>query len=367
LSLFHTLNTATTLAEWLHQPDSVVQFFAARARILGEAINDVLWDNSVGAFRDSTSRPQLHPQDANALAIVFEVTNPERNQEIKRYLLRNWTPIGPNPPELPGNVSPFITSFELRALFMAGDTRRALDLMKRVWGWYLLNPNGTQSTMIEGYRTDGTFGYRATRGYGNDPSYVSHAHGWSSGATSALTNFIGGIAVLEKAAARWGYHPQFYNLKFAETGFTTSFGKYRTRWSIEPGGYDLFLDMPWDTEGIILLPPFEDQGMNVTINGEHSDATEYDIGITLDVPGGVYDITVRKDPTKQKAKMPAPSPSPTSTRPPTTSTSRPRPIIPGLGLGSLGKLGQNRPKLPIFGGTRGGGKQSPNLQNLRRR
>ena len=61
---------------------------------------------------------------------------------------------------------------------------------------------------------------------------MSHAHGWSTGPTSALTNFVAGIDILERAGARWGFNPQFGDLSFAEAGVVTPLGTYyRSRWS----------------------------------------------------------------------------------------------------------------------------------------
>ncbi len=47
-------------------------------------------------------------------------------------------------------------------------------------------------------------------GYGNDPSYVSHAHGWSSGPTSTLTNYLVGLQVTRPAGAEWALKPAFW-------------------------------------------------------------------------------------------------------------------------------------------------------------
>ena len=46
-------------------------------------------------------------------------------------------------------------------------------------------PYGTASTFWEGYKTDGTSDY--------SDNYVSAAHGWSTGPTSALTFYVLGI------------------------------------------------------------------------------------------------------------------------------------------------------------------------------
>jgi hypothetical protein len=197
--------------------------------------------------------------------------------DISDRLTEYWTDIGPASPELPDNISPFITSFELQAHLTLQKTNRALDLLRRTWGWYLNNQNGTQSTLIEGYRTDGTFGYRSDRGYGNDPSYVSHSHGWSSGPTSALTNYIAGLGITDRAGSKWLIAPQLGDLSYAEAGFTTPLGKFRVAWQRvdaaptsnastfrDFAGYDVQIDTPLGTEGEVVLP-FLEEGIEPSV------------------------------------------------------------------------------------------------------
>jgi hypothetical protein len=209
--------------------------------------------------------------------------------------MKNWTPIGAETPELAGNISPFISSFELQAHFSLRQTGRALDLMKRTWGWYLNHPNGSQSTMIEGYRTDGTFGYRYERGYGRDPSYVSHSHGWSAGPTSALTNYIAGLSILGRAGYVWSVKPQFDVLRFAEAGFVTKLGKFSTKWTQNPSakGYDVTINTPQGTTGIVSLPSLAGDNMAVLINGTSPPWKEGPTGMDFQLPGGSWTISVR--------------------------------------------------------------------------
>jgi hypothetical protein len=203
------------------------------------------------------------------MAILFNATWDNRTSSISDRLRDDWTDIGPVTPELPDNISPFISGFELQAHFSLYKTGRALNLVKRTWGWYINNPNGTESTLIEGYRADGSFGYRAERGYANDPSYVSHAHGWSAGPTSALTTYIAGLSLTDVAGSKWKIAPLLGELTFAEAGFTTSLGKFRVAWQRvdasgntttfrDFAGYDVQIETPLGTEGEVVLPFLEE-------------------------------------------------------------------------------------------------------------
>ena len=206
----------------------------SRAEDLRTAIFNHFWDPEEGAFRDGWQNRTLYPQDANSQALAFGVVEPASPEAlaVSTALARNWTPIGPACPELPGNVSPFISSIELQAHFAANRPDRALKLMHALWGWYLSHPNGTGSTVIEGYLVDGTWGYRGTAGYGNDASYVSHAHGWGSGPVTALSNYLVGLRVTSPGGQEWVLRPSFGTVAEAEAGFTTPIGKFSARYKV---------------------------------------------------------------------------------------------------------------------------------------
>lgn len=84
------------------------------------AIMDQFWNDTLGAFKDSPSNLTLYPQDANSMAIAFSVIPPKSKQakRVSDYLADNWTPIGPVCPELPSNVSPFISPIRTTTVFI---------------------------------------------------------------------------------------------------------------------------------------------------------------------------------------------------------------------------------------------------------
>ncbi|KAK9792147.1 putative Alpha-L-rhamnosidase six-hairpin glycosidase domain-containing protein [Seiridium cardinale] len=298
-SLYRTLVTGSELAKLVDDTE-VSNTYASRAADLQGAINEYLWVSDKGAFKDNATDTALLPQDANSLAVLFNVTTSEQDQNISTQLTGNWNDIGAVSPELPGEISPFISSFEIQAHFLAGQAPRALDLIRRSWGWYLNNENGTQSTVIEGYLEDGSFGYRYNRGY-SDPSYTSHAHGWSAGPTSALTNFVLGLEVTGLAGSEWAMMPQFGDLTFAEGGFSTILGKFQASWAVadDGNGYNVTVSTPAGTSGTVLLPLLADDcdEASVTFDGETSTWTVGLVGKRLGfekiVGGGNHTFIVR--------------------------------------------------------------------------
>ncbi|RAK71308.1 putative alpha-L-rhamnosidase B [Aspergillus fijiensis CBS 313.89] len=256
------------LATWAGDTTGLSDTYTTRAEKLREAINEYCWDDSYGAFKDNATDTTLHPQDANSMALLFGVVDSERAASISEKLTENWTPIGAVAPELPENISPFISSFEIQGHFTVGQPARALELIRRSWGWYYNNENGTQSTVIEGYLQNGTFGYRSSRGYYYDTAYVSHAHGWSSGPTSALTNYIVGLTVTSPVGATWKLAPQFGDLKTAQAGFTTSLGQFQASWTKQSNEYSLQFTVPKGTTGSLALPYLNSKKPTITIDGK---------------------------------------------------------------------------------------------------
>ncbi|KAF7185318.1 hypothetical protein HII31_13297 [Pseudocercospora fuligena] len=270
--LYKTLLTGADLASWLNKP-SLHEKWTSQASLLKSNIFSHLFDGSYAMFRDNATNTTLFPQDANSMALLWGVVSPNTTfaTSISNRLTTRWRKRGAEAPELPHNISPFISSFEIQGHFEIGETSRGLELIRRCWGWYLNNPNGTQSTVIEGYLTNGSFAYRNYRGYAYDASYTSHAHGWSSGPTSALTNYVLGLSVTGPAGSTWMLKPQFGDLNSVEGGFVTKLGKYWAAWNVtEDGrGYSLAWRTPVGTKGVVVLPELDGGagGQKVVVEG----------------------------------------------------------------------------------------------------
>lgn len=161
---------------------------------------------------------------------------------------------------------------------------------------------------------------KGSRGYENDFSYVSHAHGWSAGPTSALTEFVLGLSVTGRVGSTWQFAPQFgSDLTFAEGGFTTSLGKFSASWTTDNtttnimppssknssnssgGGYMASVKTPTGTVGQFVLPVVE-QGVlpTVVVDGVQAGnvtwarktGVVFDTVLISDVNGGNHTIVV---------------------------------------------------------------------------
>ncbi|KAI1866890.1 hypothetical protein JX265_001261 [Neoarthrinium moseri] len=287
---YRTLVTGAVLADWAGDTTGLGPLWLEQAeKIKGLTITNN-WDSQSGAFFDTSERRNIHPQDGNSLAVYFGLVNASSSEAaaVSTYLTQNWTPIGAECEELPGEISPFVSSFEIQAHLLAGQTQRALELIRRSWGWYLNHPNGTQSTMIEGYLVDGTWGYRHDAGYQEVYSYTSHAHGWATGPVTALTEHILGLSVTGRAGSEWRLAPQPGDLTHAEGGFTTRLGKFQASWTkTDDGSIKVDYDVPDGTTGEVVVPV---DGMDAVVNGGQGKRSVFEI---VEGRGGRKSVLIR--------------------------------------------------------------------------
>ncbi|TAQ87104.1 hypothetical protein B7494_g4573 [Chlorociboria aeruginascens] len=290
--MYRTLITGSSMATWANDTD-LASTLATQAVTLKTAVNANNYDSSVGAFKDSDTDDSVHPEDGNSMALAFDGANASYFNAISEQLTTNWGPIGAVCPELSGNIVGFVQSFEVKGHLAVGQATRALKLMRLSWGWYLNSPYGTGSTALEGYLSDGSFGYRADAGYQGDYAYTSHSHGWSTGPTAALSNYIVGLQLTSPGGQTWTLAPQLGDLTSAEGGFTTPLGRFYASWALVDGGYNLSYSAPDGTTGTLNLPG-QSSGSKVKRNGEHV-AGFFDKlrrVVSLQGDGGTHELSV---------------------------------------------------------------------------
>jgi hypothetical protein len=89
------------------------------------------------------------------------------------------------------------------------------------------------STLIEGLTANGSIAYRWNDGYGNDPSYTSHAHGWSTAPTSVFIQYVLGLRFIQPAGKVWTLQPFLFGLGAAEGGYEGVEGWFGVKWSLK--------------------------------------------------------------------------------------------------------------------------------------
>ncbi|MGY0021025.1 alpha-L-rhamnosidase-related protein [Streptomyces sp. YJ-C3] len=269
-----------------------------KAGALKTAIDDAgYWDGATGLYRNKPGAT-LYPQDANALVLWFGlVDDEERAQAISQALAKRWTKTGALSPEkTDSSVHPFPGSMEVHGHFAAGRARTALDLIRLEWGYMLDAPQGTASTFWEGYKTDGSSDYSG--------SYMSAAHGWSTGPTSALTFHLLGIAPVADGKGTYRIAPQPGDVKRAEGQLTTPTGVIAVSWqSTGRGEFGLTAAIPARRVTEVAVPMLDANSYVVRVNGKAAwdrDARSYDAqyeGGYVRLTGlaeGKHTVTVRR-------------------------------------------------------------------------
>jgi hypothetical protein len=256
--MYRLLTVAPDVATAAGDP-ATAQSCATKAAALKAAVEGAgYWDDSVGLYRDKPTNT-LYPQDGNALMVWFDaVPSADRAKRVSTALAARWTRYGaPTPEKSATSIHPFPGGMEVHAHFCAGRGASGVDLIRREWGYMLDASFGTRSTFWEGYLTDGTPDYNG--------SYMSAAHGWSTGPTSALTYYVAGI---RPAAQGGGYvvGPKTSGLTSAEGRLTVPEGTIEVAWtSAGNGRFQLQVTAPAGTIATIEVPAASNS--RITYNG----------------------------------------------------------------------------------------------------
>jgi Bacterial alpha-L-rhamnosidase 6 hairpin glycosidase domain/Bacterial alpha-L-rhamnosidase C-terminal domain len=256
--LYATLTGASRLAATVGD-STLASGYANRAAALKAAANTRLWDAGAGMYRDNPTSG-VYPQDGNSLAVWYGLTDtPAKNTSIVQRLAQRWNAYGATTPEWGGGVHPFPGSMEVHAHFTANDDYTALAQIRRTWGYMLDSPIGTKSTMWEGISADGGLAY--------NPPFMSLAHGWSTGPTSALTFHVLGTAP-EPAIGQYRFVPHPGNLTSVEGRITMPQGPVNASWSRDPsaGTFTSQLTSPAGSSGRVGIPKLTGN-ITVSVNG----------------------------------------------------------------------------------------------------
>ena len=248
--LYRALVTGASLAS--AQGDSAsANSYTSAAATLKARINSTLWDAGTGAYRDNPTST-LYPQDGNSLAVWYGVTDTaDKPALVARYLNSNLVTLGAATPEWGGNISGFAGSMQLMAMSQASRDVDALNLMRRQWGFMYNHPTRGTKTFWEGFGADGGSG-------GYAPWFVSYAHGWSTGPTSALTFYTLGISPTAVKGQQYNVIPHPGDLSHVE-GQLTFDGSKRVKNSYDrasDGSFTMTVDSTSNTGslGVIGIP-----------------------------------------------------------------------------------------------------------------
>ncbi len=230
------IRDAADLATWTGNAPAAQRWSRLANQIA--AASAALWDPAAGAFGDTLTDRTTHPQDGNAFAVLAGIgTEPQRADALDYLWRHDSRPYGNTIVDTDAwdnaawgwqaseRCYPFISYYEVVARFAAGDDLRALDLIRREWGYMLAN--GPQSTMWE---TIGPFGGRPTDQW---PSWDA---GWSAGAAAALTEWVLGVQPTSPGFSTFTVTPHTGDLTSASGTVPTPRGDIQVAWTLAPDG-----------------------------------------------------------------------------------------------------------------------------------
>ncbi len=249
---YETLTEAATMASALGLAEQA-SLYKSDAADLRTAINRYLFNPSTGLYGLSNLEPAVTAQDANALAVLDGIPPPATQSTILARLVDTlpMTPFGPDAftanAGYRSQISPFVTSDEVRALFETDQDAAALSLITMLWGH--MDAPGPDDTSADWELV----GVNGQPGFGNDTSL---AHGWSSGATADLSSYVLGVTPDTAGFRRWTVQPHPGTLSWSKGDVPTPDGTITVQWtqSASSRRFDLQVDSPSGTRGLISVP-----------------------------------------------------------------------------------------------------------------
>ncbi len=245
---YRTLLDAAFLADATGHP-AMAATYRTRAAALKTAINQYLFNAQTGVYDISTTQRGYISQDANAFAVLYGIAPTDKVASILTAMKRLWTAHGaldvtsPAPAGYTQLIGPFMGSYDLWARFQSGDTADAFQLLETEWGQML--SGDAQSTVWEYMNADGSVS-----------SGTSMAHGWSTGPTSALSEYVLGIAPTTPGYRSWLIEPHPGTLAWTEGQAPTPYGPLVVKWGQETSSQKFVMQVqaPHGTCGTIAIP-----------------------------------------------------------------------------------------------------------------
>jgi alpha-L-rhamnosidase len=240
--------------------------YASLAPTTGKTINSLLFNSAAGMYSASTSQPDVFDEIGNGYALLYGL--PSLDSSINTATLAaslTKALAGPKGPcedssQVPdGNIAPYEVGWEVLGRLAAGQSQSALDLIRQVWG--LMLPQSTP------YYSGACWEYVAQTGLPGLGPGTSLAHGWSTGATPALSMYVLGCRPLSPGYRTFLVEPQPGDLGWARGRVPTPSGPVAIDWATHAqpaAGFTLTADVPRGTRAYVGVPTTAAQG---TVDG----------------------------------------------------------------------------------------------------
>jgi alpha-L-rhamnosidase len=229
--------------------------YASAGPAFGKRINSLLFNSTAGLYSASTSRPTVFDEIGNGYALLYGLPGLDPSIDTATLADRLTKALaGPKGPcedsgQVPdGNIAPYEVGWEILGRLATGHTQGALDLIRQVWG--LMLPQNTP------YYSGGCWEYIAQTGLPGLGPGTSLAHGWSAGATPALSMYVLGARPLTPGYQTFLIEPQPGDLAWARGRVPTPHGPVVIDWAANahPAGFTLTVEVPPGTKGYAGVP-----------------------------------------------------------------------------------------------------------------
>jgi alpha-L-rhamnosidase len=261
LLYYQSLIQGATLASAVGN-SSQAETYLQQAAALKTAINQNLFNTATGLYKVSDTNSAV-AQDANAMAVLYGVAPASAVAGILSGTKEDlWTSAGPLPFSSDANfkeyISPFISAYDVWSRMQSNDTANALSLITTEWGEMVNSSQDGTSTDWENIASNGT----------PVSSYTSMAHGWSTGATSALSKYVLGISPVSPGYQTWLVQPHPGSVAWCEGQAPTAYGTLSTQWGYDANKqFHLQVQAPAGTTGTIAVPVTNSQQVQISVNG----------------------------------------------------------------------------------------------------
>lgn len=254
--------------------------YGERLDALRQAIDKTLWSDELQAYYLSENMKDGYAQDANAIAILAGVNldldhSTEAILASLRKLMRPSGPLAFSEVVIgvgwQSYISPYASSYHLRAALQSGDAEGALELLRSLWLPMAEEQNANYTgTFWETLDHDGRPGLGLA---------TSLCHGWAAGPTEGLSRYVLGARPTAPGWSEYQVAPLTLGLRSAQGSLPTTRGNVDVEWSFGCDGLlEMVVDAPAGTKGEVALPSplmVPVNGTKFMVNGEEQAASTF--------------------------------------------------------------------------------------------
>ncbi|KAG7400313.1 hypothetical protein PHYBOEH_006253 [Phytophthora boehmeriae] len=211
------------------------------------AINQLLWNDTLGHYAVDMANPEVFGVSAIAFAITSGVANDTQTKlcvESLEGLRQGPGYLDTSATDNTTKISPNTNGFLLDALLMTGYTDEAAFLLDNLWDAMISN---------EEYRSGASWEYVSQSLEPGLEEFTSLSHPWGGAPTYALTNYVVGIRPTEFGFRRWIVNPLVtgLNMTSANATVSTPYGWLTAAWELrDDNELNVMITAPVGTEGV---------------------------------------------------------------------------------------------------------------------